>query len=185
MITPPDILDFWFEGDPSIRREKWFAKNPDFDLECARFTDAIRDAATGGYDEWAATPKGGLALIILLDQLPRNVFRGSAEAFASDPRARDIARRVIEAGFDTTLTPSERMFVYLPFEHAETITDQDMSVRLFETLNETLGPDTIGYAHRHRDVIREFGRFPHRNAVLGRASSTAEEAYLAQPGAGF
>jgi uncharacterized protein (DUF924 family) len=185
MMQPSEVLDFWFEDDCSVRRKKWFEKDAGFDSECARFAAAIRDARTGRYDEWAAAAKGGLALIVLLDQFSRNVFRGQAEAFAADPHARDIARRMIARGFDTTLTPVERMFVYLPFEHAETIEDQDESVRLFETLREALGEETIGYAHRHRDVIREFGRFPHRNAALGRINTLAEDEYLARPGAGF
>jgi uncharacterized protein (DUF924 family) len=184
-MEPSEILDFWFEGDPSERRKKWFEKEPPFDLECARFTAAIRDASAGRYDEWATTPTGALALIVLLDQLSRNVFRGSAEAFAADAHARSIARRAIASGFDTPLAPNERMFVYLPFEHAETIEDQDLSVRLFDSLAAALGPETVDYAHRHRDVIRQFGRFPHRNAALGRVNTPAEEDYLAQPGAGF
>jgi uncharacterized protein (DUF924 family) len=185
MVRPSDILDFWFEGDPSERRKKWFEKNPEFDWECMRFTPTIREARSGRYDEWASTPRGGLALVILLDQLSRNVFRGMAEAFSADPHARAIARMMIDAGFDKALTAVERMFIYLPFEHAETMRDQNESVRLFETLRDELGAETVDYAHRHRDVIREFGRFPHRNAALGRTSTAAEEAYLAQPGAGF
>jgi uncharacterized protein (DUF924 family) len=184
-LQPSEILRFWFEDSPSVRRKKWFEKNLDFDLDCARFTDAVRRAREGHYDVWAATPRGGLALIILLDQLSRNIFRNSAEAFAADPHARQIARRMIDIGFDTKLTPFERMFVYLPFEHAETIEDQACSVRLFEPLRDALGPDTVDHAHRHRDVIQAHGRFPHRNAVLGRACSPEEEEYLARPGAGF
>ena len=185
MMEPSDVLDFWFEDDPAARRKKWFGKMPEFDSECARFTAAIRDARAGRYDDWASAAKGGLALIVLLDQFSRNVFRGLAEAFAADPHARDIARRMIASGFDTELTPVERMFVYLPFEHSETIEDQNESVQLFETLREALGQDTIGYAHRHREVIREFGRFPHRNAVLGRIDTVAEAEYLTRPGSGF
>src|ERR1700722_16710044 len=113
---PSVILDFWFEGDPTERRKKWFEKSPEFDAECARFTDWIRDARVGRYDGWATTAKGGLALIVLMDQLSRNVFRGSAESFAADPHAHRIARGMIDAGFDTMLTAVERMFVYLPFE---------------------------------------------------------------------
>jgi uncharacterized protein (DUF924 family) len=184
-IHPSEILDFWFETDPSERRKKWFEKAPEFDTECTRFNAAIRTARGGHLDLWATTPRGGLALVILLDQLPRNVFRCSAEAFAADAHAREIARGMIAAGFDTALTPIERMFVYLPFEHGETIDDQNCSVRLFETLADVLGRDTIGYAHRHREVIQRFGRFPHRNAVLGRVNTPEEAEYLAQPGAGF
>ncbi len=184
-ITPSSVLEFWFENDPSERRKKWFEKNPEFDTECAAFTAAIRDARAGGYDQWAETPKGALALIILMDQLSRNIFRGSAEAFATDAHAREIARGMIARGFDRALTPFERMFVYLPFEHAETLHDQDESIRLFESLGDAPGPNTIDYARRHRDVIREFGRFPHRNAALGRVNTEAETEYLARPGAGF
>ncbi len=184
-IQPSEILDFWFGTDPSEHRTRWFEKVPEFDTRCGRFSAAIRAARAGHLDLWADTPRGALALIILLDQLPRNVFRGSAEAFASDAHAREIARRTVAAGFDTSLTPIERMFVWLPFEHSETIDDQNCSVRLFETLAGELGADTIGYAHRHRDVIQRFGRFPHRNAVLGRVNTPEESEYLAQSGAGF
>jgi uncharacterized protein (DUF924 family) len=184
-MTPRDVLDFWFEADASIRREKWFNKAAEFDAVCADFTTAIRDARSGLFDHWAATPDGCLALIVLLDQLSRNVFRGSAEAFAADPHAREIARAAIAAGHDAAMTPCERMFLYLPFEHAETVADQDRLVCLFETLRDDLGSETIDYAHRHRDVIRRFGRFPHRNAVLGRMNTPEEDDYLAQPGAGF
>jgi uncharacterized protein (DUF924 family) len=184
-IQPSDILTFWFEDDPSLRRVKWFEKNADFDAECAGLTSIVREARAGRYDFWAATPRGALALIIVFDQLSRNVFRHSAEAFAADAHARQIARRMIEIGFDLLLTPCERMFVYLPFEHSETMEDQDEAVRLFEALRDALGPDTISYVHRHRDVIRSFGRFPHRNAALGRINTPDETTYLAQPGAGF
>jgi len=182
---PSEILDFWFEADPNLRRKHWFEKTAEFDGACARFTAAIRDARAGRFDHWALTPRGGLALIILLDQLSRNVFRGQAEAFAADPHARSIARAIIARGFDTALTPVERMFVYLPFEHAETIEDQNESIRLFETLRDALGAKSMDYAHRHRDVIQRFGRFPHRNPVLGRANTAEEAAWLTDHEAGF
>jgi uncharacterized protein (DUF924 family) len=184
-MTPHAILDFWFEGDPSVDRKKWFEKEPDFDAACADFTSAVRDARHGSFDHWAATSDGALALIILLDQLSRNVFHGTAEAFAADPHAREIARAAITAGFDKTMTPCERMFLYLPFEHAEILDDQNESVRLFETLRDALGAKTIEFAYQHRDTIRRFGRFPHRNAALGRVNTPEEEDYLAQLGAGF
>jgi uncharacterized protein (DUF924 family) len=184
-LQPPEILDFWFESDAAEHRAKWFVKDAAFDGLCARFTAAIRDARAGRFDFWAATPRGALALIILLDQLSRNVFRGSAESYAADPHAREIARATIDAGFDKLLTPVERMFVYLPFEHAETIADQNYSVRLYASLRDALGEKSIDYVDRHRDVILRYGRFPHRNAVLGRINTPEEEAYLAQPGAGF
>jgi uncharacterized protein (DUF924 family) len=184
-LQPSDILQFWFEGDASEHRGKWFEKDTVFDGVCARFTAAIRDARGGRFDQWAATPQGALALIVLLDQLSRNVFRGSAEAFAADPHARRIARATIEAGFDTLLTPVERMFVYLPLEHSETIADQNESVRLYATLRGALGDKTIDYADRHRNAILRFGRFPHRNAVLGRINTPEEAAWLAQSDGGF
>jgi len=184
-LQPSDVLTFWFENDPSARRDAWFAKSSEFDASCACFTAAIRDARTGAFDHWASTPRGALALIILLDQLSRNIFRGTAEAFAADERARAVARRAIEIGFDTKLTPVERMFVYLPFEHSEDLADQDESVRLFELLRAGPDDDSTEYAVRHRDVIRRFGRFPHRNVALGRTSTAAEQEYLARPGAGY
>lgn len=184
-FRPSDVLAFWFAAGPSERMPCWFEKTAAFDTACARFTEAIRSARAGRYDDWAATPKGGLALIVLLDQLSRNVFRADAEAFAADPQARRIARGMIERGFDRDLTPVERMFVYLPFEHSEDPADQDESVRLFDTIRDAAGGDGVDYARAHRDVIARFGRFPHRNAVLGRVSTAAEQDYLARPDAGF
>ena len=182
---PSDILDFWFEGNPGVSREKWFEKDAAFDTACARFTADIRAARDGAYDAWAGTSEGALALILVMDQLSRNVFRGTAEAFAADPHALAIARAAIARGYDQVLTPRQRMFFYLPFEHSENMQDQDESVRLFDTVREALGRHTVDYAARHRDVIREFGRFPHRNTVLGRIGTAEEKAYSARPGAGF
>jgi uncharacterized protein (DUF924 family) len=184
-LNPSDILEFWFAGDPSVRRKEWFEKDPEFDVRCSCFASAIRSARAGEFDHWAATPDGALALIVLLDQLSRNVFRGQAEAYAADPHALAMARRTIANGFDATLHDVQRMFIYLPFEHAETIEDQNESVRLFETLRTAPDDKSIDYADRHREVIRQFGRFPHRNAALGRTSTPEEETYLAQPGSGF
>ncbi len=180
-----DILEFWFERDPSKLRKQWFVKSAAFDHQCMRFIDDVRSARAGQFDHWAETPKGGLALVILLDQLSRHVFRGSAEAFAADPHAHHIARSLIAAGADALLTPVERMFVYLPFQHAETKEDQDISARLFESLSDVLGNKAVEYAHRHRDLINRFGRFPQRNAALGRLSTLEEQAFLAQPSLGF
>ena len=185
MTTPADVLIFWFAGDPAARRPEWFQRSDAFDAACAAFTPAHEAAKRGELDHWAATAEGALALLILLDQFSRNLHRGLAEAFAADSQARTIAAAAIARGFDQTLTPVQRMFIYLPFEHAENPADQDRSVALFETLRAALGDLTIDYAARHRDVIRRFGRFPHRNAALGRANTPAEDAYLAEPGAGF
>jgi uncharacterized protein (DUF924 family) len=181
MMTPDDVLDFWFAGDPGAHRDEWFEKNAEFDTACARFADALRDAKTGAFDHWCETPRGTLALIILLDQFSRNLHRYAPEAFAADVKARGIARSAVARGIDQLLGPVERMFLYLPFEHSEDLADQDEAVRLFTPLGE----DMVRYAERHRDVICRFGRFPHRNAALGRLHTPEEQLYLAQPGSGF
>jgi uncharacterized protein (DUF924 family) len=179
-MTPDEVLDFWFDGDPATFRMVWFKGNPDFDGACSRFADALREAKSGALDQWTETPRGTLALIILLDQFSRNLHRGSPDAFAADAKARAIARSAVARGIDQALRPMERLFVYLPFEHSENLADQDEAVRLFSTLEEALGAESMRSAERHRDAIRRFGRFPHRNAALGRVSTPDELAYLAQ-----
>ena len=190
MTTPEDVLAFWFADGPDEMRAVWFERDPAFDAACReQFLETLHEARTGGLDHWAETPSGALALCIVLDQFSRNLFRENAEAFASDEKAREVARDAVRRGFDRQLTPVERVFLFLPFEHSEHLEDQDESVRLFETLADEpdmAGPGSvIDYAQRHRDLIRRFGRFPHRNALLGRISTAAEQAYLAQEGAGF
>lgn len=186
-----DILDFWFAEGADTPRRAWFLKDDAFDAEIrARFGDRVVPAREGALDDGAATAEGALALLILLDQFPRNLFRGSPEAFASDAHALQLARRVVIAGrMDQRLTPTQRVFLYLPFEHAESMEAQNLSVALFEGLRDSpahAAPGgAIDYAWRHRAVIRRFGRFPHRNAALGRENTPEEAAYLAQPGAGF
>lgn len=180
-MTEDDVLDYWFAGEPATHRKVWFEQDADFDAACRRFTDALRDAKSGALEHWIATPRGTLALIILLDQFSRNLHRGSAESFAADPKARQIAGAAVAKGFDQQCGPVERLFMYLPFAHSEDLTDQDEAVRLFAALDATQSD----WARRHRDVIVRFGRFPHRNAVLGRISTPMEEAYLAEPSAGF
>jgi len=188
---PQAVLDFWFEGDRDAFRERWFRPDPEFDAGIrARFGTALGPAIAGALDGWAVSPAGSLALCILLDQFPRNLHRGAAEAFAADEKAREIARAaVLRDRHDLALTPTERIFLYLPFEHSESMADQDLSVALFEGLRdhpEHARPGGgIDYAWRHWRVIRRFGRFAHRNAVLGRDCTPAELDYLAQPGAGF
>lgn len=184
-MTPQRVLDFWFAGDPTTFRAVWFHKDADFDAACGAFRVARDAAKAGAFDAWAETPEGGLALLILLDQMSRNLHRGSPEAFAADAKSRTIARAMIARGFDQTLTPMQRGFVYLPFEHSEDLADQDESVRLFTALHPLRGGEALDYAIRHRNVIQRFGRFPHRNAALGRTNTAEEEAYLAEPGAGF
>jgi uncharacterized protein (DUF924 family) len=185
VIMPDEVLDFWFAGDPQVCRKVWFRKQDDFDAACGVFAEPLRAARKGALDHWANTPRGTLALIILLDQLSRNLHRGSPEAFAGDPQARMLAHRAVTQGFDLQLEWPERMFVYLPFEHSEELADQDECVRLFEKLRLALGDQAAEHAYRHRDIIRRYGRFPHRNVVLGRESTAEEQAYLAQRGAGF
>jgi uncharacterized protein (DUF924 family) len=186
-----DVLDVWFSDGPDSARPVWFRRDDAFDAELrSRFAALLDPAREGELDDWAGTPDGALALLLLLDQLPRNLHRGTSRAFAADAHARRIARHaVMDRHLDLHLTPTQRVFLYLPFEHAEDRAAQDLSVALFEGLRDHpvhAAPDgSIAYAWRHRDVICRFGRFPHRNAVLGRASTPAEEAYLAQPGAGF
>jgi uncharacterized protein (DUF924 family) len=184
------LLGFWFAEGPDTHRKAWFVKDAAFDESCrAGFGALVAPARDGALDGWAATPQGALALLLLLDQFPRNLFRGTAEAFASDAHARHIARgAVLRDRFDLALTPVQRVFLYLPFEHGESPADQDLSVALFEGLRDIpamAAPGaTIDYAWRHRAVIRRFGRFPHRNAALGRESTADEQTWLAA-GGGF
>jgi uncharacterized protein (DUF924 family) len=190
MTDADRLLAFWFTEGPDAFRKAWFVKDEAFDASCRDgFGVLVVPAREGALDAWAATPKGALALLLLLDQFPRNLFRGGAEAFASDPHARAIAREtVLSQSFDRKLTATERMFLYLPFEHSEAMADQDVSVALFEGLRDAPAhnkPDgTIDYAWRHRRVIQRFGRYPHRNAALGRESTAAEQAWL-RAGGGF
>jgi uncharacterized protein (DUF924 family) len=186
-----EVLGFWFAEGPDSYRKAWFTRDDAFDAEIrGRFGALVAPAREGALDGWAATPEGALALFLVLDQFPRNLHRGSPEAFASDAHALGLARRlVLGARMDLALTPTQRVFAYLPFEHAEEMAAQDHSVALFEGLRDHAGHavpgQTIDYAWRHRAVIARFGRFPHRNAVLGRESTAAELSYLAEPGAGF
>lgn len=190
MTTPSDILGFWFSEGPDTFREAWFRRDDAFDAAIrGRFGATAAAAREGGFADWAGAPEGALALAILLDQFPRNLHRGSAEAFAADATMRGIARvAVLGRRFDLALTPTQRPFLYLPFEHSEAMADQDLSVALFEGLRDhpphARPGGAIDYAWRHREVIARFGRFPHRNAALGRASTAAEEAWLAA-GGGF
>ena len=185
------ILDFWLAPPDSRERGRprscWFAKSSAFDEEVRdRFGDTHDAARTGALDAWRARPLSALALAIALDQFPRNVFRGDPRAFAADPRALEVARGIVAAGFDRVLLPVERWFVYLPFEHAEDLDAQRESLRLFESLaGEPDGAGAFAYAMRHYAVIERFGRFPHRNAILGRASTAAEVDFLRQPGSAF
>lgn len=171
MTTTREVVDFWSEAGPS----RWFRKDPAFDsLMRTRFL-ALHEAAAGGvHDEWAATSEGALALLILLDQFPRNAFRGSPRMFASDAKALETARAAISAGFDTGVDASLRNFFYLPYMHSEKLQDQDTAVEL----TRSLGGEQHKFAVLHRDVIEKFGRFPHRNLQLGRITSAVEQEFL-------
>lgn len=165
------LLAFWRDAGPA----RWFASDAAFDAACAAWVPAHHRAARRELDAWAATPDGALALLLLLDQIPRNVFRGSAHAYATDPLARRFARGVVDAGFDLKVEPALRVFCYLPFEHSEAIADQRLSVELHGRLEAA---DADRWARLHLDIIEQFGRFPHRNAALGRETTAAEQAFL-------
>ncbi|MFQ5466831.1 MAG: DUF924 family protein [Kiloniellaceae bacterium] len=176
-----DILRFAFDDGPSSR---WFRKDPDFDAAvCARLGVHYEAAAAGAHDRWMETAEGCLALCLVLDQAPRNLFRGDARAHGADAKARAVTRHALERGFDRQLPQARRMFLYLPLEHSESMADQNLCVRLMATLDED--PEWLDYARRHRDIIARFGRYPHRNAALGRDSTPEEVEFLSQPGSSF
>ncbi len=185
------LLDFWFgaPGTPEcdVARSVWFKSDPAFDAALReRFLDDHRRAMADGCDHWLAARDSALALVLLLDQLPRNLNRGRAEAFAGDAKARGSARQAIARGFDRELPPVRRGFLYLPFEHSEDLADQELSLRLYSAMPP--GPERDGgvdYAERHHAIIARFGRFPHRNRALGRVSTPEEEEFLKQPGSSF
>lgn len=178
--TPTDVIGFWTAAGPT----KWFAKSEAFDAAIRlKFEPVHYAAARGEYAHWTDNPQGALALLILLDQFPRNLFRGNAHAFATDPLARSIASRAIAAGLDKQVAPQLRQFFYLPFEHSEANEDQDRSVALGEAHDADTGEiGTLKWAVIHRDIIRRFGRFPHRNAALGRVTTLEEQAFLDEGG---
>lgn len=170
-VTASQVVAFWREAGP----RRWFRKNAAFDAQFRdRLLAAHEQAARGEFDAWADTPDGALALLILLDQFPRNAFRGSARMFATDARALEIARRAIAAGFDQRTDAELRNFFYLPLMHSEALQDQQDSV----ALTQPLGADAHRFALMHRDIIERFGRFPHRNAALGRGTTPDEQAFL-------
>ena len=185
------MLDFWFgpAGSPGYGkpREAWFRKSDAFDADIrARFLGLQQRAAAGALESWLAAAESLLALIVLLDQFPRNLFRGTSQAFATDTQALAAARFAVERGFDAALLPVQRWFLYLPFEHAEDLAQQRRCLELFDRLRgDPASAGSIDYARRHFEIIARFGRFPHRNAVLGRASTPEEIDFLRQPGSGF
>jgi uncharacterized protein (DUF924 family) len=192
IVGPEAIYDFWF-GGPNLHelgesRKAWFVKDTAFDQEIReRFLTTLESAQRGELQHWRETPKHCLSLIILLDQLPRNMFRGTPRAFATDAMALDTARFAVEHRYDQTVSALERVFFYLPFEHSESLPDQARSVALVQALFEAdpSRAEFLDYAKRHYDVIARFGRFPHRNPILGRDSTEAEIEFLKQPGSSF
>jgi uncharacterized protein (DUF924 family) len=180
MPHPVDVLDFWRNASPA----KWFARDAVFDQQIRDGFEAAHMAASRGeFAGWEATAEGSLALMILLDQFPRNIYRGSAHAFATDGLARRTTRAALAAGFERQVEPAMRFFFYMPLEHSEEPADQDHSVRLFRDLQaETGEPGNVKWAELHRDIILRFGRFPHRNQALGRDSTPEEVQFLAEGG---
>lgn len=178
MTTASEVVGFWREAGI----QNWFRGGEEFDRECeSRFLGAHLAAARREYERWMDDAEGALALMILLDQIPRNVFRGSGHAFATDGLALHYADRAVEAGLDVQVDSDLRVFMYLPFEHSEDMADQERSVALFRTLGNQ---NYLDYAIQHLDVIAQFGRFPHRNLALGRISTAEEQAWL-DAGGGF
>lgn len=178
--TPEQVLSFWFDA---LKPEEWFRCPAEIDAEIRRrFTATHLRLATHVDEVWRVSPESRLAAIIVLDQFPRNIYRGTPLAFATDELARNEARTAVDAGMDAAVEPERRCFFYLPFEHSEALADQERSVALFTALGHA---EYLDYAIRHRNVIARYGRFPHRNPILGRFSTHDEEAYLAAEGAGF
>lgn len=190
------ILDFWFGKPGDVKwgqyHKAWFIKDAHFDAQIRQqFLADTEKAAAGEYARWLATPESAVALLLLLDQFPRNLYRGSALSFATDDQALKVAQQLVDEGADKSLPPFYRFFIYVPFEHSEVMAHQNRCVKLMRALVEAepeLSEDLKGgldYAIRHREVIERFGRFPHRNKILGRQSTPAEKAFLEQPGSRF
>ena len=171
IASPETILTLWREAGP----DKWFTRDDAFDADIREKFLATYEAAAGGkLAAWEATAEGALALAIVLDQFPRNMFRGDARCYATDPLARQVANRALKCGYDQDVPAQERRFFFLPFMHSEDMADQRRCVALYREA----GDDDLKYAERHADIIRRFGRFPHRNVMLGRTTTPEEQAYL-------
>ena len=189
MVNAADVLAFWFGEPPATEaREAWFRKDAAFDAQVRdRFAGTLLAALQGGLRDWDATPAGALARIVVLDQFTRNALRDTAQAFAGDALAQGAAAALVERGADLQLPPLQRWFAYLPFEHAEDLAAQERALRLFTRLaaDEPALAGALEWARKHHAVVARFGRFPHRNAILGRASTAEELAFLRQPGSRF
>lgn len=184
-----EVLHFWFGqgAEYGKRHKRWFEKDSAFDAEVAgRFASLHEETLAGKHRDWLEEPRACLARIVALDQFPRNIHRGTARAFSGDPLAREAAKHLVGKGWDRELAPVERVFAYLPFEHSESLADQERACALCEPLLAFPEvADTHRYALAHREIIRRFGRFPHRNAALGRTSTPEEIEFLGQPGSSF
>jgi uncharacterized protein (DUF924 family) len=191
MSSPQEVLDFWFgrEGEEGYGefREAWFNRDPEFDREIRdRFEPVYEEAAAGRLDHWKSEARSCLALIVVLDQFPRNMYRGDARMYAADEKAREAARHAVEHAYDRELSPYGRLFMYLPFEHSEELDDQRLSVELFRGLATEMGSENLlGYAVRHLEIVERFGRFPHRNEILGRRTTSEETKFLSGPDSSF
>src|ERR687893_960790 len=187
-MGPDVVLEFWFgrEDEPGYGefREAWFKKDPEFDQRVRdRFEDLYETAAAGGLDHWLEEARSSLALVILLDQLPRNMFRGDPKSYATDRKAQETTEHAVDRALDRELPPFQRMFLYMPFMHSEDLDHQRRSVELFRVLGGE--DDATRYAVAHMEIIERFGRFPHRNKVLGRRPTPEEAEFLTQPGSSF
>jgi len=185
--TPGDVLAFWFGAPPHTERGEWFRKDAAFDAAIReRFGDALARGLAGAFGEWCGEPRGALARVVLLDQFTRNAFRDTPRAFAGDARALATADDAIRRGFDASLDRYERWFLYIPYEHSEDLAMQRRALELFGALARDEGLDgPLRYAKRHAEIIERFGRFPHRNSLLGRESTPEEIAFLREPGSSF
>ena len=175
VVSPETVLAFWREAGP----DRWFTRDDAFDAEIReKFLATYEAAAAGKLETWEQTAEGALALVIVLDQFPRNMFRGQAQCYAADPLARAVANRALKRGYDQDVPDNERNFLFLPFMHSEDKDDQKRCVALYREA----GDENLKYAERHADIIRRFGRFPHRNPILGRETTPEEQAYLDNDG---
>lgn len=173
-----DVIAFWFEDD-----KRWWKKDPAFDAEIREHFGALHQAIEADErEDWLQTARGALAYVIVLDQFSRNMFRDTGRMFASDARALRAAKNAIDAGHDQALSKSERGFLYMPLMHSEALADQERCIELFAA-NDS--PNSVKFAQMHRDIVQRFGRFPHRNALLGRESTDEEREFLQQPGSSF
>ena len=186
MANPREVLQFWFSDHA---RTLWFEKDREFDEELrGRFGQMVHEAQLGGFADWRGSPDGALALLLLIDQFARNLYRGTAKAFLGDALAREVAAQAIARGFDKRFPFPDRLFFYLPFEHCETLANQDRFIALLTDCLREFGDEAaeyLEYGHKHRDIIKRFGRFPHRNAALGRETTEEEAEFLKGPNSSF